>query len=145
MQPDLHTKPDTAEISAAGPVDGMGDYAPAGSYLRIRIATREVEQFHRISRGAAEVLMAELWGVLTNGKGMPPLPWRCACGATVTAWGEPLLSGARRCPACGVDAPDLVGRLKARSEGRELNGPLFMADMAEAAAEIEKLRGGCQS
>ncbi len=62
------TRPDTAEISASGPVDGMGDHDPTGSYIRVRIETRDQQAFHRISRGAAEVLIAELQGALRNGR-----------------------------------------------------------------------------
>jgi hypothetical protein len=56
---------DTAEVGATGPADGMNRLDPAGSYVRIRVATRDFEMFHRISRGAAEVLIAELQGVLS--------------------------------------------------------------------------------
>lgn len=34
----------------------------------------------------------------------------------------------------------LLARLRARADGRELNAPLFDADMREAADEIERLR-----
>ncbi len=66
------TRPDTAQISASGPVDGMGDPDPAGSYVRVAIETRESQTFHRISRDAAEGLIAELQGVLAQcPKGCP--------------------------------------------------------------------------
>jgi hypothetical protein len=58
------TRPDTVEVSISGPVDGMGTPDPSGSYLRLRIATPSAEHFHRISLGAAEVLAAELMGLL---------------------------------------------------------------------------------
>ena len=58
------TRPGTADISVSGPCDGMGDPDPSGAYIQVRIATRGSEQFHRISLGAAEVLAAELMGLL---------------------------------------------------------------------------------
>lgn len=57
----------TADISVSGPVNGMNEPDMSGSYLRVRIATRESEQFHRISIGAAEVLAAEILGIFEHG------------------------------------------------------------------------------
>lgn len=56
----------TAEVSASGPCDGFGDPDRRGAYVQIRIETATSEQRLRISRGAAEVLIAELQGVLAN-------------------------------------------------------------------------------
>ena len=66
------TRPDTAQISASGPVDGMGDADPAGNYVCVCIETRESQAFHRISRDAAEGLITDLQGVLAQcPKGCP--------------------------------------------------------------------------
>lgn len=54
----------TAEISASGPVNGMGEPDTSGAYVLVSVSTREGSQKLRISRGAAEVLMAEIAGVL---------------------------------------------------------------------------------
>lgn len=54
----------TADIGISGPVDGMGTPDKSGSYLQITITTRDSEQRHRLSLGAAEVLAAEILGLL---------------------------------------------------------------------------------
>ena len=53
-----------AVVSASGPCNAFGDPEPRGVYVQIRIETATSEQRLRISRGAAEVLFAELQGVL---------------------------------------------------------------------------------
>jgi hypothetical protein len=65
-QAGLDSSETTAEVSAAGPCDGFGDRDRRGAYVEIRIETALSEQRLRISLGAAEVLLAELQGVLAN-------------------------------------------------------------------------------
>lgn len=60
------TTPGTADISASGPVNGMGESEPAGSYVSVRINTRDSQTIHRIARGAAEGLVADLQGALAG-------------------------------------------------------------------------------
>lgn len=62
------TPPGTAEVSASGLCDGVGDPDPRGAYVQLRIETATMEQRLRISRGAVEVLIAELQGVLANAR-----------------------------------------------------------------------------
>jgi hypothetical protein len=56
---------DRSHVTASGPVDGMGEPHPEGSYIQLSLKYENGNrhQFH-ISRGAAEVLMAEIAGAL---------------------------------------------------------------------------------
>jgi hypothetical protein len=60
-------RPNTADITVVGPVNGMDEPDKAGPYIRVCISTRDSQTFHRISLGAAEVLAAEIAGVLDHG------------------------------------------------------------------------------
>jgi hypothetical protein len=55
---------DTRDISIVGPVNGMNEPDPAGSYLRLVLTKGEIHEERRISLGAADVLKAELTAVL---------------------------------------------------------------------------------
>jgi len=57
---------DTAEMTVRGPVNGLGEPDQSGAYIEVRIATYSGEQFHRISLGAADVLAAEICGILAG-------------------------------------------------------------------------------
>lgn len=57
-----------ADVSADGPVDGMGDKRPDGSYVRLYVkGDGQYGHHYRISRGMAETLIAELQGALRLG------------------------------------------------------------------------------
>lgn len=56
--------PDKIEIAASGPVDGMGEKHPAGSYVQITMQSDIWQHRFRISRGMAEGLVAELLAAL---------------------------------------------------------------------------------
>lgn len=58
--------PPKTGISASGPVDGIGEPHPEGSYIRISVSDRNGQRNFQISLGAAEVLAAELQGILTT-------------------------------------------------------------------------------
>lgn len=49
-----------SDISAKGPVNGIGEMERGGSYIKINVADQEF----KISEGAAEVLVNEINGIL---------------------------------------------------------------------------------
>jgi hypothetical protein len=54
-----------ADVEALGPIDGMGERHADGSYVRLYVkGDGQYGNHYRISRGAAETLIAELQGVL---------------------------------------------------------------------------------
>lgn len=56
-----------ANVVASGPVDGMDEKHPEGSYIRFYVdADGQPARRYRISRGAAEALIAELQGALAR-------------------------------------------------------------------------------
>ena len=56
-----------ADVGAVGPVDETGAKHPDGSYIRIYVkGDGQYGHHYRISRGAAEVLAAELLGALKS-------------------------------------------------------------------------------
>lgn len=60
----------TADVTAIDVVDGTGRPDPEGSYVRIHIRPHGLEEGRsfRVSKGATELLMAELHGLLGNDK-----------------------------------------------------------------------------
>jgi len=58
----------SADVGVDGPIDGTGRRHPEGSYVRLHVRPQGVEdgRHFKISRGAAEVLVAELQGVLND-------------------------------------------------------------------------------
>lgn len=66
--PPLIPKGVLAEVTASGPIDGTGANHSEGSYVRITLTRPHERYIAKISRGAAEVLVAELQGVLANGR-----------------------------------------------------------------------------
>lgn len=65
------TSPRPIGIVASGPIDGTGADHPMGSYVRISVIAEPFDQpvKFKISRGAAEVLIAELQGALGPQRG----------------------------------------------------------------------------
>ena len=96
----------TAGISASGPCDGLGAPDPSGPYVQIRVEGATQEHFLRISRGAAEVLIGELQGVL----GCLEAPDTAASDAAISDYD--LLSGRYR----DEDVPALLQRLAAERD-----------------------------
>lgn len=58
----------TADVAIDGPIDGTGEKHPDGDYLKLHVKPRGLDygRDFKISRGAAETLMAELKGVLSG-------------------------------------------------------------------------------
>lgn len=50
------------DVHASGPVDGMNELHPDGSYIRLRVGADDV----RVSLGAAEVLAYEILGIINK-------------------------------------------------------------------------------
>jgi hypothetical protein len=74
--------PDKIEIAANGPVDGMGEKHPEGSYVQIMMQSDIWQHRFRISRGMAEGLVAELQAAL----GTPSEHHQRTLAASAAAW-----------------------------------------------------------
>lgn len=66
--------PPTANISAMGRCNGLGEGLPEGSYVRVAVACEYhgTHEHYRLSVGAAENLLAELQGCLAGSTGNLP-------------------------------------------------------------------------
>jgi hypothetical protein len=53
-----------ADVGVSGPINGMGEPDLSGSYMRLSVSAHGFTRWHKISIGAAEVLAAELAGLL---------------------------------------------------------------------------------
>lgn len=58
------TKAPTRDIGIAGPVHGMNEPDPSGSYMRVILTKHEIREERLSSFGAAEVFVAEALGLL---------------------------------------------------------------------------------
>lgn len=61
-------------VGVVGPVDGMNERHPAGSYVRLVLTRHDIREVRMISRGAAEVLAAEIDSLLNPPNSHSPSP-----------------------------------------------------------------------
>jgi hypothetical protein len=98
------------DVVITGPVNGMGEPDPAGSYFRLVLTKGDAREERKLSRGAVEVLSAEIAGLLDR-------------STPAGAAGDPVGEAFR------------VGRRVPRNV-YEGDRPLFMAATAEEAARL---------